>query len=224
MAFTDSLSINNFKLVGFQRLFLLLALNLIPLLGVIFFEWDIFTVILLFWLENAVIGIFNCLKIVGCKGSKSGKPQVKAWHANLGMAFFFLVHYGFFTTGHGLVILDIFVKDFKGDIWQVWSWVYHWLGAIDGVLWLGVIALVGYWLFDFIQFWLHERQTKNANKQMMEPYSRILIAHLVLLFGAFVVSRFGYELAIVALMVVVKTFINYQDALKKQTKTAENLK
>lgn len=211
----------NIQSVGYQRLLLLLALNLIPLLGVILWQWDIFTVILLFWLENAVIGVFNWFKILGCRGSKNKQPQTIKWYANLGLAMFFLVHYGFFTSGHGMVLLDIFNKDFAGAPWEVWLWLKQWLDTIDGTLWLAILAMIAYWLFDFIQFWLHERQTQPANKQMMEPYSRIVIAHLVLLFGAFVVMKFGFELAIVILLVLVKTFINYHDLLKKQAESSQ---
>lgn len=217
MTFTKSLSMQNLQVVGYQRLLLLIALNMIPLLGVLLWQWDIFMVILLFWLENAVIGVFNWLKILGCRGNKNNEPQLKPWYANLGLSVFFLFHYGFFTSGHGMIILNIFDKGFSGSPLDVWLWVYDWLQSIDQVLWLAIAAMIAYWLFDLIQFWLHERQTKDVGKQMMEPYSRIVIAHLVLLFGAFVVLKFGFELAIVILLVLVKTFINYHDLFKKQT-------
>ena len=37
--------------------------NLVPAVGVLFFGWDAFTVVFLYWLENAVIGIFNILRM-----------------------------------------------------------------------------------------------------------------------------------------------------------------
>lgn len=43
--------------------------NIVPLAGVLFFEWDAFNVVFLYWLESAVIGGFNLLKIVGAHAS-----------------------------------------------------------------------------------------------------------------------------------------------------------
>ena len=37
--------------------------NLIPLWGVLFRGWDVFAIMLLFWLENLVIGVFNACRI-----------------------------------------------------------------------------------------------------------------------------------------------------------------
>ncbi len=217
MSFNNSISLQKLQKIGYQRLLLLIALNVIPLIGVLYWQWDIFTVILLFWLENAVIGVFNCTKILACRGSKNNKGKAIKWYSNLGLAIFFLVHYGFFTSAHGMIVLKIFEQDFTGEPWDVWNWVYQWFQNTEGVLWLAVIAMIAYWLFDFIQFWLKERKDKEAGKQMMEPYSRIVIAHLVLLFGAIIVMKFGFELAIVILLVLIKTFINYHDLVKKQT-------
>ena len=42
----------------------LLLANLVPLAGVVFFGWSVFPVMLLFWLENVVVGVFHVLKLV----------------------------------------------------------------------------------------------------------------------------------------------------------------
>jgi len=41
----------------------LLAANVIPLFGVLFLDWDAFSIVLLYWSENLVIGFYNILKI-----------------------------------------------------------------------------------------------------------------------------------------------------------------
>ena len=40
----------------------LLAGNALPLLGVLIFHWQVFPIVLLFWAENVVAGIFTVLK------------------------------------------------------------------------------------------------------------------------------------------------------------------
>ena len=42
----------------------LIAVNLIPLFGVLFFGWSLFSIMFLYWIENGIIGFFNILKIV----------------------------------------------------------------------------------------------------------------------------------------------------------------
>ncbi|WP_251357838.1 DUF6498-containing protein [Kangiella sp. TOML190] len=190
------------------QLLLLLLMNLIPLLGVVLMDWDIFTVIFLFWLENGIIGAFNIIKLMMCKGSIGRK---------LPMALFFVIHYGFFTSAHGILLLGLFQIPFLGDPWLVWPWAMDWLIETTPAVKLAVIAMIGYWLFDCIQFALTEKSIKDPDKQMMEPYSRIVIAHLVLLLGAFVAIKFGGGLPILILLVIIKTLISYQD-LKRQNK------
>ena len=49
--------------IKFSLLALLVA-NLVPLIGVLFFAWDLVLVLALFWIENIIIGVFNLLKML----------------------------------------------------------------------------------------------------------------------------------------------------------------
>jgi len=51
--------------LGVSSIALILA-NLIPIVGVIWWDWDIFGVVALYWLENVMIGVFNILKMLTC--------------------------------------------------------------------------------------------------------------------------------------------------------------
>jgi hypothetical protein len=48
---------------------LLLAANLIPLVGVLFFGWSLLTILALYWIENGIVGLLNVPKIILAKGS-----------------------------------------------------------------------------------------------------------------------------------------------------------
>ena len=41
----------------------LIAVNLIPLFGVLFFGWSLFSIMFLYWIEKGIIGLFNVFKI-----------------------------------------------------------------------------------------------------------------------------------------------------------------
>src|SRR5437870_10558218 len=75
----------------------LVAANLVPLAGVLFFGWTVFATLLLFWLENVVVGGFNIARML------SAQPQSPAmWAAKLFLIPFFVFHYGMFVTVHGV--------------------------------------------------------------------------------------------------------------------------
>jgi hypothetical protein len=45
---------------------MLIAANLIPLVGVLAWDWSIFNVVMLYWFENVIIGGINVLKMITC--------------------------------------------------------------------------------------------------------------------------------------------------------------
>lgn len=48
---------------------LLIAANAIPLVGVLFFGWSLLTILVLYWLENGIVGFWNIPKIALARGS-----------------------------------------------------------------------------------------------------------------------------------------------------------
>ena len=88
---------------------MLVAANLVPLAGVLFFGWSVFATLLLFWLENVMVGAFNVLRML------VAQPQIGAmWAAKLFMIPFFTFHYGMFVTVHGMFVLTLFGGGFVG--------------------------------------------------------------------------------------------------------------
>ena len=53
---------------------LLIAVNLIPLLGVLVLGWGLFGIMVLYWLENGIIGLFNLPKIALASAPGGGLP------------------------------------------------------------------------------------------------------------------------------------------------------
>ena len=80
--------------------FLVLA-NLLPLYAVLVHDWPVLPVIVLFWLENIIIGMLNVPRIL-LAGAHEGLAT------RVFVALFFCVHYGLFAAGHGLFVFNLF--------------------------------------------------------------------------------------------------------------------
>ena len=67
----------------------LIAANLLPLYGVLVLGWAVLPIMVLFWLENIVIGVLNILRILF-----AGPADAARWASKLLLVPFFTVHYG----------------------------------------------------------------------------------------------------------------------------------
>ena len=65
----------------------LIAVNTVPLVGVLIFDWRLFSIVFLYWIENSIVGFFNVLKIAWRGNpylprvallSKAGQPDGRA--------------------------------------------------------------------------------------------------------------------------------------------------
>ena len=48
----------------------LILANLVPLAGVLWFGWDVWGILIIYWLENGIYGLFNVLKMRKAEGSE----------------------------------------------------------------------------------------------------------------------------------------------------------
>ena len=165
----------------------LIAANLVPLVGTVYFGWQLSNVMVLYWAESAVIGLFNVLKIV----------RIAGW-PGLFAALFFLGHFGGFMAVHFLFIYGIFVEGFNSagpgdDLSEV--------AALFVSLWPALAALFVSHAYSFFANFIGRREYRNrtVSDQMSEPYARIVFMHLILIFGGFLVlvlAFFGSKLVL----------------------------
>jgi len=177
----------------------LVAANLMPLAGVLFFGWTVFATLLLFWLENVMVGAFNVLRMV------CAQPRNPAsWAAKLFTIPFFILHYGMFATVHGVFVLQLFGGMHERGF-PTSATFYH---AVQGA----GIALAAWGLalshgvsFAFNYIGAGQYKTALVPELMFRPYGRVMVMHVVILGGAFLVQLLGSPLVALALLVVLKT-------------------
>ncbi len=202
----------------------LVVANVIPLIGVLFFGWSVWNILILYWLENGIVGLFNVLKMARAEGATdedgltlNGRPA--AGNSKVALIPFFIVHYGIFWLVHGLFVLTlpVFTAMFRGGssvVFPSGEGVGFGLGVGVGVdpdvIGVAVIALaishgLSYW-WNFLRGGEYRRV--SAARQMFAPYGRLVALHLTIILGAFAVIATGAPAAAVAILVALKIVLD----------------
>src|SRR6266545_35907 len=182
----------------------LVLANAVPILGVLFLGWTVFPLVLLYWLENVVVGGFNVAKLL------MAQPREPAhWLGKFFLIPFFLVHFGGFTYIHGVLVVAFFGP--KG------TQPFDLLTAVPAAIranqlgW-GVLShvvshgLSFYW--NYIKNGEYQRASLNA--LMAQPYGRVMVLHMTVLLGGWVVMLLGSPLFALVLLVVLKTAADWR--------------
>lgn len=164
-------------------MFTLIVVNLIPMYGVLFLDWDIFLIMFVFWSENVVIGFYNVLRMLACKPDDG-----MLWAAKLFLIPFFIFHYGMFTAIHGIFVIALFGKDLIENSGGP-SPAFFFSIIRDFNLSLVITALFLSHGYSFVSnFILRDEYRKTSpGDLMMRPYSRVILLHITLIAGAFMI-------------------------------------
>jgi len=175
----------------------LIGANLVPLGGVLLFGWDLSEVMVLFWAESAVIGFYNLLKLA----------VIGRWRV-LFLGPFFVGHYGAFMAGHFLFIYYMFVRTV--DTTAPEAPVFGALADLFGPLGPALLALVVSHGVSFYMNFLGRKEYvgRQVGAQMSEPYKRIVILHLTIIIGGWLILLLKSPLPALVFLVVLKTTLD----------------
>jgi hypothetical protein len=90
----------------------LVAFNLLPLAGVLFWGWSVATILVLYWVENGIVGALNVPKMLLASAPEpgviaQGRIDRVAMASKIGQVGFYLVHYGIFWFVHGIFVFTL---------------------------------------------------------------------------------------------------------------------
>jgi hypothetical protein len=195
---------------------LIIFSNLFPLYGVIHYNWTIFSVVYIYWLELLIISTFQLLKIMFAEGDEEATFFSKLTIAlrffafRTGIFFFYLifivVFLGFLISGKensdgsGIQLFDVIFL--KGNFYKI-----------------TLLSFLVYNIVEFVVLFLLNGAYKNAKPEdnfiILEPH--ILVVHLVVVLGTFLYQGATENLnwnhknamiATVSLFVVIKIIID----------------
>ena len=185
----------------------LIVANLVPLIGVLFFGWSVWNILIVYWLENGIVGAFNVLKMATATGDATPEGMTMSSRPVLGngkaaLIPFFVIHYGMFWVVHGIFVFTLpflFTEEPASAS-----------GVNPGAILFAGIALA---ISHGVSFWwnyLHggEYRRVSAAQLMFAPYGRLLALHMTIILGAVAIGTTGAQSAAVAILVAVKIAID----------------
>ncbi len=152
--------------------------NSVPIFGVLFFEWNLFNTVFLFWLESGVIGFYNIVKLV-----KYGKL------IGIFYSLFFIGHFGIFMV----TLLFGLMSAFKQEVLHMSYFA------------LPLIVLLASYGFSFFR---ETMNNLNLMDQMFTPYKRIIVMQVAVVFGGLLVSVFKEPLLGLILLILAKLVVD----------------
>ena len=157
--------------------------NVFSLMIVLLFGGGVGEIMLLYWLENVIVGFYNIPKMILVDARKS-----------LVMVPFFVVHYGIFAFVHGIFVRVIFVK---GDV------------SMSNLVLAALPIFVSHGVSLFTNFIDgQEYRNKSADAQMVAPYARVIVLHLAVLLSGFFVMFLGLPIIALVLLAILKIFVD----------------
>ena len=164
-----------------------LAVDLLPIFGVIAWGWNAVPLVMLYWMENIVAGFMTIPRIVISGGSYGALGLL----LGLVMSAFFVFHYGLFCMVHGTFLMGFAAfstgpqalstmpfMDLSGMFQYSLATGLH----VDWMLY----TIIGFQVIVFVWEFLIKGEWKNSNPmaEMFAPYSRIIVLHFGLFVGA----------------------------------------
>ena len=185
---------------------ILIIANLVPVVGAVFWNWDLGHVLVLYWAESAIIGFYNLCKII-----------VIGKYLAILAGPFFLAHFGAFMAVHFLFIYTIFIKGPEG-----WNSGTE-LGDVAKMFAALAPALIALFLSHGYSFLVNflgrkEHASRTIQTQMSEPYGRIIFMHLVIIFGGGLALVLGEPTPVLIIVIALKIWFDLRSHLKQREK------
>jgi len=182
----------------------LIAVNAIPFAGVMLFGWKLSDLMMLYWLESAVIGFWHAVKIA----------VIGKWAALLVVPFF-IGHFGGFMAAHFMFVYYFFVRGLQSTTPEpeVWQALLDLFMPLQSAIFSLVISHGVSFFANFIG--RREYFGRSLKQQMTEPYQRIIVMHMTILAGGFLALLLRAPEAALLLLIVLKTAADLRAHIKE---------
>lgn len=181
---------------GDLSLWFLLFSNIATIFFAITENWNLSTILWVYWFQSITIGFFNFVRILRLKESSTegftinGRPAQLTQGIKLFIAFFFLFHFGLFHFIYLIFLLSGIITKAYGNTPNS--------AEVKYILLTALIFFINH-LFSYFYNKPRDTRKQNIGSLMLYPYARIIPMHLTIILG----PLFGGALP---LFLILKTF------------------
>lgn len=168
-------------------------------------EQAIFSILLLYWAESAIIGFYAFLKVLFYKG--------QFFFLRILTSLFFCIHYGAFMLAHFFMVLAFMPYEVKSSPDYVELTV-----ALISTLLIPLLALFASHTVSFVTNFIGKREYDRVVTFVdpsIAPYKRIILMQLTIILGALTMEEIGSSYALIIVMVVLKTGIDLYSHIRE---------
>jgi len=213
----------------FKSDWLLIAANLLPVLGVWFLDWSPTEAFIVYALETMIVGMMTVLKMLVITFVR----KQDKWYANgkvtqqggIFFILFFIFHFGMFALVQTTIFSQVAHITPPGSGMTYFFFHFYTYINEDIAYMLGAF-IIGYLSKSFIPFILNEEyKNKSLMAVMFEPYGRIFIQQFTVIIGSFFLTvGLGkiFILVFVLVKLIFETKFNYSALLNKSMGDLEN--
>ncbi|BCJ90117.1 hypothetical protein IZ6_08520 [Terrihabitans soli] len=198
---------------------LLFAANLLPLIGVAFWGWDAFELLVLYWCETAVIAFWTIFQI-GLQPERLDaflSPTSRSALGGLGRAIFLSIHAGIFMAVHMVFLWSLMGGEWRSVISGPASFVQQLV--IGNGLWAplaGLFVVRGFiTLLGLAGMSPDPVSSKNV---VFDLYRRIIVMQFTLIAGAWAIQLIGSRIGLVVLIALKIAIDLFFDPFEKARK------
>jgi hypothetical protein len=213
----------------------LVGANLLPLAGVVLWGWDTFVILILYWLETAVIAFWTIVRGLFSTDAERNRFNVTAGgdaarpFGRVGLALFFTVHAGIFMSVHFLFLWSLFAGDWPSRVHGPVDFVREVI--LDTGLWLPLLILfvVRGWLVLGPAIVPRVRLLRllpapspiDGQEAIIGLYVRVFVMQVAIIFGGWLATLLGAPEGALILLIVAKTLTElYFGPLVHQVETS----
>jgi hypothetical protein len=190
---------------------LVIAVNLVPLIGVWLWNWNAKEMFLVYCLESVIVGFYTVLQMLLTTFLRQRNPP-DGQAATKNPAFiilFFILHYGLFVFIQMGIFLDVMNIPGLEGFGSVFTFLFHFPGYLssDAMMVLLIFIFSYGVMITRKYFWPGTYQTDRLEIMMFTPYPRIFVQQFVVILGSFVMLfGAGATKVFMLIFVLVKIF------------------
>jgi hypothetical protein len=176
-----------------------LAVNAIPAWGVFALGWSVGVLLILFWLEN-LLGVGSAWLRLHLHQRGDGPDRTP-----VGRAKEFLSNALPFALGHGVFALILPFAFAQQSSANAALWAPRWDDLMLGAAFVALVMLSDL-LIDLPG--LARRSAASVKAQADTRMARVMVLHVIIIFGAIAASEFESPYGMLAVMLVLKTLVD----------------